>query len=194
MTYTLALDPGYKQSGIALFSDDRLIYAALIEIAPKDNLAAQWQAIAEATKDAINFRILDQYGVNVATEIMQVDGRTGRSQANALLQLQGVAGAVCGFVTTAESFGYKPSTWNKNRAKSGNHTRILRRLDKHERFDLVYHSEKITDGDKKSLMESLKPKIAGYDQLYERAADEKTGQAEHVLDAVGIGLYHLGRL
>jgi len=191
--YTLALDPGYKRSGIALFSGDRLIYAALIEVTPKDNLAAQWQAIAEAVDLAIcSTTRFDQ--IDVATEIMQVDGRTGRSQANALLQLQGVAGAVCGFVATAGSFGYKPSTWNKNRAKGGNHTRILRRLDEHERFDLVYNSHKITDGDKKNLMESLRPKIHIYDQLYERAADEKTGQAEHVLDAVGIGLYHLDRL
>jgi len=191
MTYLLSLDPGYRQSGIALFYEDMLLYGALIEVDPLVNLAAHWREVAEQI-DKTASRV-GHWRYSVTTEIMQIDGRTGKAQAGQLLRLSGLAGAVVGEAVDDVS-SYTPSEWNKNRSKGPNHSKILRALEDEEKTDLLVESEKITNGDRKGLFESLKPKIQTANQLYERAVDERTGQAEHVLDAVGIGLYHLGRL
>lgn len=193
MTYLLSLDPGYKKSGIAVFDEDSLCYGALVQTSPVDDLAVHWQTqtyeIYRAVREALG--LFCTY--NVVVEIMQVDDRTGKAQAKQLLRLSGLAGAVSNF-SAGSSHSYPPSEWNKNRSKGPNHAKILRALTDQEKDDLLVESEKITDGDGKPLFESLRPQIKEADQLYDRAVDEHTGQAEHVLDAVGIGLYHLGRL
>ena len=193
MTYLLALDPGYKQSGIALFKDESLCYGALIECTPPPIGLAQQAANITGTASLIARKHNpDGYDLDTVVELMQIDDRTGKAQARELLRLSTIAGAVSTLGTL--SYSYTPSEWNKNRSKGGNHCKILRALTDQEKDDLLVKSEKITDGDGKPLFESLRPQIKEADQLYDRAVDERTGQAEHVLDAVGIGLYHLGRL
>ena len=193
MTYLLTLDPGYKKAGAALFGGGDLIYAALIEISEPDrDLARHWSDMAWAIERAIWDYTEPYYNYAAAVELMQIDGRTGKAQAAELLRLSGMAGAICA-LATGEVAGYPPSEWNKNRGKGPNHAKILRALSDEEKTTFL-EGEKITDGKRKNLCGSLRPKIGHPDQLYSRAVDERTGQAEHVLDAVGIGLYHLGRL
>ena len=193
MTYLLALDPGYKQSGIALFKDESLCYGALIECTPPPiGLAQQAANIAGTASLIARKHNPDGCDLDTAVELMQIDDRTGKAQARELLRLSTIAGAVSTLGTL--SYSYAPSEWNKNRPKGPNHAKILRALTDREKDDLLVEAKKITDGESKSLFKSLRPQITDVHTLYDRAVDERTGQAEHVLDAIGIGLYHLGRL
>lgn len=191
MTYLLALDPGYRKSGIALFDGGSLCYGGLIQVAPSVDLAAHWQEVAKQIDKTASRAGSWRY--SVVSEIMQIDNRTGKAQAKQLLRLSGLAGAVSSF-SAGPSHSYTPCEWNKNRSKGPNQAKILRALTDEETDRLIERSEKVTDGESKSLFDSLRPPITDSDQLYDRAVDESVGQAEHVLDAVGIGLYHLDRL
>lgn len=193
MTCLLALDPGYKQSGIALFKDESLCYGALIKCTPPPiGLAQQAANIAKTIELVCKKHNPGAYDLDTVAELMQIDDRTGKAQARELLRLSTIAGAVSTLGTL--SYSYPPSEWNKNRSKGPNQAKILRALTDEEADRLIERSEKITDGEPKPLFDSLRPSITDSDQLYDRAVDESVGQAEHVLDAVGIGLYHLDRL
>lgn len=199
MGYLLAVDPGYRQTGLALFEGKTLNEGALLEIGNTDTDLAmhwkdQWQMIEWWLKCATSAFPLSP--ISVVTEIMQIDGRTGKAQADALLKLSGTAAISVSLASDSGSVaGYTPSEWNKNRPKGPNQGRIIRSLDKKEKERMLKRSVKRDDcGGGRPLFPSLRPAITCPDALYERAIDGRLGMAEHVIDAVGIGLYHLGRL
>lgn len=187
-TFT-AIDPGKSKIGAANFRDGQLESAFLLKIedGPSDP-GERWAHVAHT---------LYTYD-NIIYEMMQVDGRTEGAKISAIMDLCGVIGAICGRTVKqsghSEIAGYTPSTWNKNRGKGGNQAKILRALKPEEADRLLDATIKSDRDPSCSLFDRSRPKITTYDQLYERAFAEAVGQAEHTIDAVGIGLYHLGRL
>lgn len=131
-------------------------------------------------------------------ELMQIDKRTGVAQANALLDLTGITGAILARMTSPGQTssnvlgGHEPKHWGKGRSKEANHLRMWKRLDERERDALVC-ADMVGAGRRRSLMGSLRPKIETPMLLEKRIRDGDVGMSEHVLDAVCIGLFDLGR-
>lgn len=100
-----------------------------------------------------------------AYESMQVYAGKYNSDPDDLLELMGVCGACAQAAGAPLNYGYKPREWMKGRGMAANHERIVRRL---------------SGGELRAL-----------DRMYDRVPPSKR---EHVLEAVGVGLFHLRRL
>lgn len=198
MSALLALDPGKKQHGVAVFVDGALDSCALIRHTkpPRDSVQ-RWIELAYIVRDEVcDASTTDE----IAIELMQVDGRTGKAQASSILDLAGAGGAIVGLFSAdaSQASAYTPSQWNRNRAKGPNHAKILRALSLYEREKLLKNASIIDSDGKKTTRRALwatrRPRIDDYETLYRRAVKTSTGDGEHVLDAIGIGLFHFGRL
>lgn len=185
----LAFDPGLSKAGAAVFKEGRLSRAILFkrdQSRHKD--AAAWIRMADLV---LAHTPRQGYRVDLAYEMMQKDKRSQGAKIASIMQLCGVTGAVAwGFGNRVH--GYTPSRWNKNRPKAQNHAKILRALDDAETEALL--AGRIEDPDSKTGSRDLFSSKIDASALYQNAISDSVGQAEHVLDAVGIGLYHLDRL
>ncbi len=154
----LAVDPGVRMCGVALFELGRLKRAGLARCTLPGNVP--YRCMAEAVMAwAGDVDVL-------ATERPQQypHAPTPRSSVQAL---EGVVGAVQAIAGTDDVHTYTPAMWKGQVPKGVMYGRIVQRLSETERGRAA-----------KAVL----------------SVDLKRSIHHNALDAVGVGLYHLGRL
>ncbi len=166
MSYLLAVDPGIRGCGVAVFYEGVLEHAAYVENPYKrDSDAAAAGAMAH---EIVEWAHLDgQPHVHIAVEWPRVYAsriRSGASKGdpNDLLALCGVDAAIVALMDRS-STSYAPSEWKGQMKKEACHARIKTRLSPLE-AEVVAKAEKAA-----------------------------RSMSHNMLDAVGVGLFHLGR-
>jgi len=168
----LATDPGIRGTSAALFRDKQLMRCAYIENPRRTgNRAAECAAVARYV--ALWSRLAPGDDVELAVEWPRVYDSAIRQGAksvsgkdpNDLLPLAGIDAALAALFPGATTTSYAPSEWKGQMPKEVCHARLRKRLDASELAAL--------DSDLDKVAPSLR---------------------HNVLDAVGIGLHHLGRL
>lgn len=165
----LALDPGIRGCGVALFVDGRLFSADYVKNpARRGNRAAECVAMARAvwhwTDDDVDALVVEWPQI-YASRIMR--GENGDKDPNDLLALCGIDAAVATFLRVeAEALTtYLPREWKGTMKKGPCHERARDRLGETE----------------------LQRALGG-------AARAGADLAHNMWDAVALGLHHLGRL
>lgn len=106
MSTLLAIDPGIRGAGCALFRDGRLFKAWYQRNPVKKGAGpVAWFALGDAVASEVEGPV-DTYVV----EVMQIY-RHGRGDPNDLLELAGVGAAIGASVGCREAFGYRPREW-----------------------------------------------------------------------------------
>lgn len=161
----VAVDPGVKATGIALFVDNKLTHVTL-------SRATDLEAMIQGLFD-IEMPVDFGYPDAVIIERPTVYRRGGKGDNNDLISVAIVAGAAgaafgCGLWTTTEFV--EPRTWKGSTPKKIHNERIVDQLNKAER--------EVLDG---LLSRTKKAKVA-------------KSLVHNVIDAIGVGLYKLGRM
>ena len=166
---TVAIDPGLRDQGVAVFRDQTLIAATLIRVPGKERGPAQWCEVAYRTHEWVSTQVsmLGQHKGQVVSEHPQsYIASQQKGDQNDLCELAGVVGATCLALSRGTSWsvtGYLPQEWKGQVPKDVHNARVLKRLSPEE-FKIVE-----TCGVPESLL-------------------------HNVIDSVGIALFHLGRL
>ncbi len=163
---TLALDPGIRGCGVALFAEGRLVACDYVKnpVTKGDDFDAI-VAMGRAVRDWrwVGATMLGSgHGFDLVAEYPRIyTAAKSKGDNNDLLPLVGVGAAVATFASSAVRVF--PDTWKKQLPKDVCHARIRSRLD------------------------------AGELVLLEAAAKRAKSLAHNMVDAVGIGLHHVGR-
>lgn len=184
--YLISVDPGLKQSGLAIFRDGVLARAETIDTRAASNGGLAWAVMGLSTAEAVG-TVIDPdtpAEVHVIYEMMQPRRGEILKNAKSLFQVMGSLGAMMGALsewTPEQITEVLPSTWNKSRTKGPNHLRIWERLSEVERQVWLYGT----------ACTEVK-----FNAMLERELDGRgsLGKREHALEAVGIGLHALWRL
>lgn len=167
--WVLAVDPGIRGCGVALFRAGLLAEAAYVKNSYKSgNRATEAASMAKDVVDWLGDTIdeLDELAVEwPQIYVSQLRAGKGKKKAdpNDLLALCGIDAALAALFKVSTK-SYQPHEWKGGVDKDPHHLRIEGRLQPSE---LRVASE----------------------------AREDAGSLEHnVMDAIGIGLFHLGRL
>lgn len=157
----LALDPGIRGCGVALFREKTLVKAAYVKNAEREgNRASAKATMAREVVWWVTDSEADYRDISVAYELMvsRYSRQQQKGDQNDLIALAEIAGRVCGFCRCV-GVDYKPEEWKGQMDKAAAHKRIDERLTPAEKAVIV-----------------------------------TAGSLTHnVLDAIGIGLHHLGR-
>ncbi len=100
--YTLAVDPGLRACGLALFRDGALLRAGAVREPEKVRGPAVWSALARAVERWLNTALLaagvepDATTGFLITETMRYDHSSRKGSAEDLLEVQAVGAAVVG--------------------------------------------------------------------------------------------------
>jgi hypothetical protein len=168
----LAVDPGVRGSGVAVFDCGKLVNAAYVpNLVEKGNRACEAASMAAS----VHSWVCKKYGSEwskvetLALEWPQIYAtriRMGltKEDPNDLLALCGVQASLATLFVTAQVFSYLPSEWKGQMKKEACHRRINQRL--------------LEEGDQEPLY---------------LASEEIGNLAHNIWDAVGIGLFHLNR-
>lgn len=173
----VALDPGLRMCGVAVFKDKVLVSAQVVHNDPAHSAlrgAKTWLAMAAEVKFVVqpHCPFGDSGDATLVHELMQVYGLGNRKGDPAdLIELAGVAGAVVGVLDPFHAVSYLPREWKGSTPKKVHQVRILSKLDAVEESQI--------EGD----LTRVKDRSAAEDAVVRNA-----------VDAVGIGLFHLGRL
>lgn len=132
MSTTVAIDPGLRELGVAVFSGRELVRAFLVKN-PERQLRgpAAWQAMAEATVAHLDLR------PDVAVvEIPQVyrESRAPSVDPDDLIQLVGVEAMIIGRLQPLRSVGYRPREWKGQVRKDAHNKQTLALLSAPERM------------------------------------------------------------
>lgn len=178
----LAVDPGLREIGVALFEDDQLSRVAHLKnpnTTSRDALA--WAAGAGAVRTWAGE--IDE----LIVEMMVV--RAGRRDVNPddLMQLVGLAGVLVGLYDPAPARVIRPEDWKGRLKKRIHHPRILRSLNPNERA-LV---DRYMGGRTTARYDSTAQYIEACRRC--RGKEHPNDPIHNVIDAVGIGLDRLGR-
>lgn len=182
----VSIDPALNVAGIAFWDfqpthsgefDHFLSYATEVRNPIDGRGPRAWDAMATAVDREIqnysrHFQNPMSEGYEVALEWLRVYKRKTKYQKD-VLQVAGSIGALSTILHPEGWHLYEPKTWTRSRPKKPNHARIARSLRDFE-------------ADNAFEMTCL--------QLENRAIEENEGSDEHVMDAIGVGLYHLKRL
>lgn len=160
----VAVDPGLRRLGVAVFTDDRLVHAALVTSpVKKDRGGTAWYAMADAVwahlhDDYLNRLTPDEF----VLEVPQIY-RFGKSKGDPddLIQLAATGAAVGAVLRAQKATTYYPREWKGTVPGDVFVERIRGRLTPAER-------------------KAITPCAMSYEH--------------NVLDAVGLGLFRLGRL
>jgi hypothetical protein len=153
----LALDPGLRACGWAVFDELNLVMCGCARTKGTATGPEQWRLMANATMEVVPHDI-----DGLAVEYMQT--RKGMSAAHDnLIQLTWVSGLLAGYLDT-ELLAVPANDWTGGRKKEANHPVIESFLDAAEMVVL-----------RKGMASTIK------------------GHHKEVLDAVGIGLWAVGR-
>jgi hypothetical protein len=135
LSLVVSLDPGLRHLGLSVFIDGVLRHAILVrnpEKKARDGKA--WSAMGQATIDAL-FAIDAElvFPDVLVSEIPQVYwGRSGGGNADDLIQLAGVVGAVAHAIDAKDFVAYRPRQWKGNVPKEAMCKRIESRLSAEE--------------------------------------------------------------
>ena len=119
----LSIDPGLRKCGCALWSPDGTLlraWTARARRAKTKRGPEAWVAMVDAIKIAPDISVL-------VVEQMQVY-QDRKTDADDLLELTGVLGALVWRFKGAKLIGYKPSEWKKQAPKKVVHARLKTRL------------------------------------------------------------------
>lgn len=154
----VAVDPGVKATGIAVFEDNELAHVGLLRAV---DLRSMIKVLADIG--------IDDCPDAVVVERPTVYHRGGKGDPNDLVSIAIVAGAAAallgGYWRTTEVVFVEPRTWKGSVLKDVHNIRIIKLLNKEEHLIL-------NDG----------------------VASAPTSLVHNVVDAVGLGLYQLGRI
>jgi len=181
----LAVDPGLRACGCAIFRDERLIAAGFPAGAPRSSLTERLKGTADPdaldmqrpTERAEIFLSMaravalwaESYGpiTDLAIEMPRVYPRGSQREEkrgadpNDLIHLTAVVGAICTAFAGAETHVYLPFEWKGQLPKKIHHERARARLTLEELATI--------------------PKLAA-------------SKLHNVMDGVALGLHHVGRL
>lgn len=155
----LAVDPGVRGCGASIWWPDKGLHVAcyVANLPPTSSTNAYW-SMADAALERLGHHKFSE----VAIEFPQTyRGRAAKGDANDLLQVAAVVGALCArFGRQSKITLYRPAEWKGQTPKSISASRTLSKLSEEEKARIRMPA--------KSLQ-------------------------HNVLDAIGIGLKHLGR-
>ncbi len=174
MKTLLAIDPGLRACGCALFVNGLLCRAALVKNPEKKLRGPQAHVpMAIAVREWVGYTPLDL--VLEYPRVYPNHSNKRSEDPNDLLELAGVDGAIAALLGPARH--YFPSDWKGQVPANACARQILRKLELKE----------------SNVIENLGPFLVNLN-----ARDAKglqvTHNAHNTLDAVGIGLHQLGRL
>lgn len=133
MATLLAIDPGLRACGCALFTDRRLVAADLVQSGSKFERASAWLPMAEAVRTWV--AIVGVQVSELAIELPQVYHDHIETDQNDLIHLACVVGAICDrFSDVDETKVYLPAEWKGQAPKAIVHARAMKRLDEQERL------------------------------------------------------------
>jgi hypothetical protein len=164
--WTLAVDPGLRTCGVALFEQDTLYRAWLSRNPLRTERGPEaWESMSRAVvKDLITYA--PKRGRLVKRLVLEVPqiywgGRRGGRAAD-LIELAGVVGAVAAATPVLERAFYLPRQWKGQTPKDVHNRRVMKRL---------------RDGEDARI---VRPKAAAL--------------LHNVIDSIGLGMKHLGRM
>lgn len=164
MITTFAWDPGLRESGFAVFTDDELVACGAIYADSDENAVGekQWLDMMRATAEKV---------ILVDADVFCFEGmstRKGMESAHGnIIELTTISGMITGYVTRHMGCDFRcipANRWTHGRKKHINHPIIRKLLSKNELAVLDSELESVRKDNHKE-----------------------------VLDAVGIGLYSLKR-
>lgn len=129
----LAIDPGLRACGLAVFEGGVLIHATLVDNpVDGDSDAPVWTGMSKAVHD---YLANNYYSPEVLViERPQVyGGGRGKGDPNDLLSLMAVVGGVCASVRAPTKKSFYPRVWKGQVPKNIHNDRILERLSAAER-------------------------------------------------------------
>ena len=156
----VAIDPGLRGTGVAVFVDGALARAVYARNPEKVERGPEaWLRMAEAVRD----QVIAFPEADLVIEVPQVYV-AGRSKGDPddLLELAGVDGAITALLAPARIASFKPRAWKGQVPKEIHHARVLRKLSPAETAVL-------------------------------EQADVPASLRHNVVDAVALGVWHLGR-
>lgn len=193
MNELIAVDPGLRHCGVALFLGGELKAAGLVENPNTGRGPSAWRDMAFAVDGWAGsvwagihsdwkerFTLSDYPTVDrssLALEVMQVYGGPRKEDPNDLLELNGVQGAISATVDDLDEIvAYLPRQWKGQVPKDV----MCRRITKPGRLtEQELENTGLVRAD--NAIGAKHPNIP-------------THLLHNVLDAIGIGLYHLNRL
>jgi len=166
MTDTLAVDPGIRGCGVALFIEGKLLEATYIKNPvkkgndPEVSANMAYEVFAWYCTQIEKFPVID---IELLLEKQQTyGGKAARGDANDLFPLAAINGALVAYIKSRRTISYFPREWKGNVNADIMIERIKSRLTTEEMSTVMLTSAK---------------------SLH-----------HNIWDAVGIGLYHLCRL
>lgn len=163
--WTLAVDPGLRQCGVALFEGTALQVAWLVKNRVKtDRGPKAWYGMGERVVESWLDRApaRGQLLNALVIEVPQVYWRaSGGGNAADLIELAGVVGAVSTSCPVLNRVHFLPRKWKGTMPKAKHNARIMRKLTQSEQG-------------------FIEPTPASL--------------LNNVVDSIGLGLFHLGRL
>jgi hypothetical protein len=161
VTTLIAIDPGLRVAGAAVFENAVLTWAGLVRNPVKKERGPEaWMAMAREVEKVVYVKA--NRNDALVTEYPQVyRGPRQKGDPADLIELTGVAGAISGVLQAETSRGFLPREWKGATPKTVHNARVLARLT----------------ADEKTAIDATPPSLI-----------------HNVIDAVGIGLFYLGRL
>lgn len=134
----LSYDPGLRQSGLGVFKDGVLVYATLVRSpVKKERDGAAWCAMGAAVKESLMWAGGIVSVDVLVSEIPQVYWGKRGGNADDLIQLAGVVGAVAHAIPHSEFKAYRPREWKGNVKAEVMLERIEARLSEDEAQSIV---------------------------------------------------------
>lgn len=165
LPWTLAIDPGLRLCGVAMFEGTALNSAWLVKNTSKTERGPEaWFAMAERVLASWLKRTpaRGQLVANLIIEVPQVYWRSSKGgRAADLIELAGVVGAVSTACPVMARRHFYPAVWKGQVPKEVHNKRVLKHLTEKEH----------------GFMEPVSASLR-----------------HNQIDAVGLGLYHLGRM
>lgn len=163
----LAIDPGLRHCGYSLFTDGELFEAGLIKNPSKARGPEAWVEMAQAVTQQLIWKHTITHLVLEGQQIYQASRLAGKmgADANDLLELSGVCGALAASFDMAELRRVMPAEWKGTTDKTICQLRVSKRLSDSEAMAISW------------------PGKAGKD----------SSLAHNVYDAIAIGLWAVGR-
>lgn len=149
MGLLLAVDPGLRGCGIALFRDRILEQAVYVEGEAKAQRAAGWTAMVNAVSEFVGARTVEELVVELPQVYVAV---RSKGDPNDLIQLAAVVGGLCAEFRWAHQKIYLPAEWKGQVPKEIIHERAEKRLTTEEMAAISCR--------RKSLLHNVKDAVA----------------------------------
>ena len=159
----IAIDPGLRGCGVAVFHDGKIAQAGYIRGAKTGRGPAVWSVMAQAVRNEVF--MWEPENTPLAIERPQVY-TVGKSKGDPddLLELTGVVGAIC-YAHGGPVTAYRPREWKGQLPKEIHHNRIRKHLAAEGRLEAT-----------ERLLAGVPPSLA-----------------HNVWDAIGLGRFALSR-